>query len=307
MSQKGKWTYEVDKTKYILKNSDIITDEGVIVKLDDASAENIAMDIVNYKEAEEERKLIAKDYYIKKEGFESELIKLYGKFHFGFYKSLPNISKQYLFRFIYMCTYLKYNDPRMMVKDDNGRYKLIYEYELQDILRLSTREYQYTKKELINSNLIHIDKNKVIHINNKLAINGNVGATKRDYIRIFNKAIRDIYENSLPKEHKRLYIFIELLPYINYNLNVLCFNPKETTPELIKPLTLEDMTNILGIYKGNNKYKLQSLLLNTFVNGNKVMMIHKDYKKEFYVVNPCIYYKGNRMEDIEYLVSIFKI
>lgn len=307
MSQKGKWTYEVDKTKYILKNSDIVTDEGVIVKLDDASAENIAMDIVNYKEAEEERKLIAKDYYTKKEGFESELIKLYGKFHFGFYKLLPNISKQYLFRFIYLCTYLKFNDCRLMQKEDNGRYRFVYENELQDLLKLGRAEYFNTKKELTNNNLIYIDDDKIIHINNKLAINGNVGATKRDYIRIFNEAIRDIYENSLPKEHKRLYIFIELLPYINYNLNVLCFNPKETTPELIKPLTLEDITNILGIYKGNNKCKLQNLLLNTFVNGNKVMMINKDYKKEFYVVNPCIYYKGNRMEDITYLISMFKM
>lgn len=307
MYQKGKWTYEVDKTKSILKSSEIVTKEGEIIELDDTSAENIAMNIVNYKEAEEERKLKAKDYYTKKESFENKLIELYGKFHFNFYRSLPKISKQYLFRFIYMCTYLKYNDTRMMIKDDNGRYRFIYENELQDLLKLGRAEYFNTKKELTNNNLIYIDGDKIIHINNKLAINGNVGATKRDYIRIFNEAIRDIYENSLPKEHKRLYIFIELLPYINYNLNVLCFNPKETTPELIKPLTLEDITNILGIYKGNNKCKLQNLLLNTFVNGNKVMMINKDYKKEFYVVNPCIYYKGNRMEDITYLISMFKM
>lgn len=300
------WTYEVDKTKHILKNNEFITEDGEIIKLHDNTLENIAMKLVNCKEEEEQRKLDIKEYYIKKEGFEKDIVDLYGKFYFSFYNSLPDIPKQYLFRFIYLCTYLKYNDTRIMTKENN-RYTLIKDYQLQDLLNLKKAEYHNTKNALINNNLIHIDSDKTIHINNKIAINGKVGNTKKDYIRIFNESIRFIYNNSLPKEHKRLYIFIELLPYINYNLNVLCFNPEETIPELIRPLTLDDMTNILNVYKGNNKYKLQTLLLNTFVGGTKTMMINKDYKKEFYIINPCVYYKGNRMEDINYLSNLFRV
>lgn len=303
---KGKWTYEVDKTKHIIKNSNIVTVDGEVIELNDSTLENIAMKLVNHAEIEENRKLAIKDHFIKKEGFENEITTLYGNFYFSFYNSIPNIGKQYLFRFIFLSTYLKYKDSRLMIKIDN-KYKLIYENDLQQLLKLNKTEYYKTKKELINNNLIHINKDKTIHINNKISINGNIRANKKDHIRVFNNAIRDIYNKSTAKEHKQLYTLITLLPYINYNLNVLCFNPKETAPELIEPLRIEDITNILNSYKGNNKYKLQEILLNIFVDGEKAIMIIKDYKKEFFIINPRIYYKGNNIKDLKYLYNLFKI
>lgn len=300
---------QVNNLKEIIKNHSVTVD-GECVELHPDALEFIAQDYI-YQEGlnntkQEEIKKDKAIYFKNKNDFENNLIGLYGKFYFSFYKLLPDIGKQYLFRFIYLCTYLKYNDNKLMI-NKNNKYIPLYEQDLQDILKLSTREYQYTKKALIDNKLIYIDKEKIVCINNNIAIRGNIGNTKKDYIRIFNNSIQDIYNKSLPKEHKRLYLFIELLPYVNYNLNVLCFNPEETTPELIKPLTLEDMTKILNMYKGNNKYKLQKLLLNTFVNNTKVMMINKDYKKEFYIINPCIYYKGNKIENINYLNNLFRV
>ena len=300
---------KVENLKDIIKYHSI-TVEGECVELHPEALEFIAQDYI-YKEAlnntkEQEIKKEKAIYYKNKNEFIQKITGLYGKFYFSFYNNLPDIPKQYLFRFIYLSTFLKYNDDRLMIKENNERYRLIYEFELQDILKLSTREYQYTKKTLIENKLIKIDDDKVIHINNKLSINGDIGNTKRDYIRVFNNAIQSIYINSTAKDHKKLFILIELLPYINYNLNVLCFNPEETQPELINPLTLDDIANILDMYK-SNKSKLKTLLLNIFVDGKKAMMINKDYKQEFFIINPCIYYKGNKGDDIDFLDKLFRV
>ena len=300
---------QVNNLKEIIKNHSITID-GECVELHPDALEFIAQDYI-YQEGlnntkQEEIKKDKAIYFKNKNDFIQKITGLYGKFYFSFYTNLPDIAKQYLFRFIYLSTFLKYNDDRLMIKEEKERYKLIYEYELQDILKLSTREYQYTKKALIENKLIRIEDDKTIHINNELSINGDIGNTKKDYIRIFNSAIQNIYKNSVAKDHKKLFILIELLPYINYNLNVLCFNPEETQPELIDALTLDDIANILDMYK-NNKSKLKTLLLNIFVDGKKAMMINKDYKQEFFMVNPCIYYKGNKSDDIDFLDKLFRV
>lgn len=300
---------QVNNLKEIIKNHSVTVD-GECVELHPDALEFIAQDYI-YQEGlnntkQEEIKKDKAIYFKNKNDFIQKITGLYGKFYFSFYTNLPDIAKQYLFRFIYLSTFLKYNDDRLMIKEEKERYKLIYEYELQDILKLSTREYQYTKKALIENKLIRIEEDKTIHINNELSINGDIGNTKKDYIRIFNSAIQNIYKNSVAKDHKKLFILIELLPYINYNLNVLCFNPEETQPELIDPLTLDDIANILDMYK-NNKSKLKTLLLNIFVDGKKAMMINKDYKQEFFMVNPCIYYKGNKSDDIDFLDKLFRV
>lgn len=283
-----------------------MTSEGELIELHQDTLNSIAMDIVNDKEQQEQKSEDIKRYYREREGLEKELKTEFGSFYFTFYNKLPKLPKQYLFRYIFMCTYLKYEDSRMMIKE-NGKHKPIFENDLQQLLKLSKREYYYTKKELINNNLIKIDEVKHIHINNNLCMCGNIGKGKNDYIRIFNSSIRDIYNKSLANEHKLLYTFIELLPYVNYNLNILCFNPAEVEPDLIEPLELKDISNILNAYKGNNRYKLQNILLNTFIKEEKALMIVKDYKKEFYIINPFLYYKGNNIDDFKYLRNLFKV
>lgn len=307
MSKKGKWTNEVNTTKDIIKSNEFVTKDGEIIELHDSVLENIAMDIVNYKEAKEEIKTKQAIYYNNKSEFENNLNNTYGSFYFNFYKGLPVIERQYLFRFIYLCTYLKYNDTKLYIKLDNKRYKAIKEIELMDILKLKTREYQKTKTVLKNNNLIYVDDDKNIRINKSISIMGNVENNKKDYIRIFKEGIRNLYINSLPREHKKLALFVEILPYINYNYNIICKNPNEKIMENIEPLNVKELSNILDIYKNKNTSTLKTMLLNTFVGSEKVAMIVKDYNKEFFIINPRIYYKGNDIQELNYLLGLFNV
>lgn len=301
------WTYEVDKTKHVLKNNEFITEDGEVVKLHNTTLENIAMELVNYKEEEEQKKRDIKEYYIKKEGFEKDIVDELGHFYFSFYNKLPKIEKQFLFRFVFMCTYLKYNDTRIMIKGDNNKYTLIKEYDLQELLKLSKTEYYRTKNSLIENNLIYIDTESNIHINNKISTQGNINNNRIEFTRIFKSSIQELYNKSLAREHKRLALFIDLLPFVNFNLNIICYNPSEVNPELIKPLTIKDIQKALGSNADKNIARLKQTLLNTFVHNEKVMIIVKDFEKEFFVVNPKLYYKGNRKEDLNYLINLFSV
>lgn len=304
---KKTWTYEVDKTKNILKNNEFISEDGEVIKLHNKTLENVAMNIVNYKEDEEEKRQNIKRYYYDKECTENEIVNKLGNFYFSFYNNLPKIEKQYLFRFIFMSTYIKYEDNRMMLKEDNNRYRLIKESEIQELLKLGRAEYFKTKKALIDNNLIFIDDKDNIHINNKISKIGNIDNNKKDYIRMFKNTIRNIYNNSLAREHKRLFVFIDLLPYVNYNLNIICFNPCEVNPELVEVMTIEDIQEVLKGKVDKNKSRLKNILLNTFIRDEKAMLIVKDFEKEFLVVNPKFYYKGNRIEDLNYLSNLFSV
>ena len=305
MSKKGKWTNEVKTTKNIIKNNEFITKDGEIIELHDSVLENIAMDIVNYKEEKEQKKRDIKQRFIEKEGFEKEIADQLGNFYFSFYTKLPKIDKQYLFRFIYLSTYLKYNDTKLAYKEDNGRYRSIKEFELQELLKLKKTEYFNTKKALIENNLIHIDNNDNVCINKKVHVLGDMVKTKKEYTRIFKDAIRELYNKSTPREHKKLYIFYELLPYINYNLNIICSNINEVDPELVEPLDLNFIIDNLYINKQRSVAKKQ--LLNMTLGGEYLLLMVTKYNKNFFVVNPKLYYKGNRKEDLNYLVDLFRV
>lgn len=259
--------------------------------------------------SEEELNRVRSINYLKERTeFEKLLIDKLGYFYFIFYNNLPcTLEKQYKFRFIYLCTYLKYDDTRLMYKVNNTRYELIKEGDLMSLLKLGDREYYKTKKVLIDNNLIHVDNEKNVHINNNISSVGAVGNSKEDYTRIFKRGIQELYNKSTAREHKKLALFIELLPFIHYKYNVICNNPHVELMQDIEPITLNELSNIFKSYNNSNIYSLKKQLLNTFVNNKKLIMIIEDYNKKFFVVNPLIYYKGNDLKELTYLINLFKI
>ena len=59
-------------------------------------------------------------------------------------------------------------------------------------------------------------------------------------VRMMELGVKEIYENAKPIEHKRLSLFIKILPYVNYNYNIICFNPEEGNKDEIRPMDLKD-------------------------------------------------------------------
>ena len=43
------------------------------------------------------------------------------------------------------------------------------------------------------------------------------------------------------------------------------------------------------------------------LRGEYLLLMVTKYNKNFFVVNPKLYYKGNRKEDLNYLVDLFRV
>lgn len=303
----------VENIKEVINNSNLATKDGELTNLHDNVVESIAKDIIKSEALittdNEEKKREYKKYLRDKNDFEALLNNKFGSFYFNFFNIIPKtLDKQYKFRFIYLCTYLKYNDDRLMYKQENGLYKLYKESDLKDLLNITLREVQRTKKALIENKLISIDDESNIHINNKISLVGEINKhNKNEYARIFKDTIQRLYKQSKPRDHKMLGLFIDMLPLINFKFNILCFNPECELMEDIKPMTIADISEYFKIYTGKNVSTLRKKLLSIKLDKQFMLMYIENGDINGFLVNPSLYYRGNNINDLNYLIELFKL
>lgn len=223
-----------------------------------------------------------------------------GSFYFNYYNKLE--MNQYAFRFIYICTFINYKGY-LEFGNAKNEGRLCTRKDLMEMLSLGKSEYYKTVNYFIDNNLIKIDDNDFVSINTDICVKGKI-KTKKEVVRMFDNGIKEIYKNSLPKEHKKLAVLIKILPYIHHDLNVVCQDATEEYTELIKPLTITELSKILGY---STPQKLKKGLMDLKVNGEPVIMMTKINNKDMIVVNPKIYYKGGNIEKMEGIINLFKI
>lgn len=238
---------------------------------------------------------------IEQEEFYKQLKFTCGSFYFDYYNKFKINEKQYLFRFIYLCTYMNYDNIL-----SNGT-RLYLENELEDLLLLSRREYYNTKKFLLDNELIKITKDKHILINDTYCKRGKIFMEKNiEVVRIFDKAIQELYKKSTPKEHKKLALLIDILPYVNFRHNVICKNPEEENFLKIQPMTMKELCVAIG-QDERKPSLLKNKLFKLTVSGEIVIGIFDKVIGSCIYVNPKVYYKGNNIEELEVLARMFKI
>ena len=125
-----------------------------------------------------------------------------------------------------------------------------------------------------------------------------------DKVRVFDNAIKELYNNTTGNEHKKIGLLIELLEHLNFSYNVVCKNPKEEDPKLIEPLTLTELSKILGY---SRPQRLKDALFDLKINGEKVIMIAKFDNSNMVIVNPRVYYKGTKFYDLKGIITLFDI
>lgn len=222
-----------------------------------------------------------------------------GNFYFNYYNKYE--VNQYIFRYMYLCTYMNY-DGYLELGNAKGEGRLVLKKDLFEMLNLSERECYNTINYLVENGLLDIS-DKYIKVNSEICIKGKINK-KKEVVRMFNNAIQEIYKKALPKEHKKIALLIKLLPYVHFDKNVICENPNEEYEELIKPLNLTQLANILNY---STTQKLKKGLMNLKVNNEFVIMISKVNNKDMIVINPKVYYKGNKLNEMKGIISLFAI
>jgi hypothetical protein len=176
---------------------------------------------------------------------------------------------------------------------------------LPEVLGLSEREARNTKNALIENELIFINEDKTISVNPKYAIKGGTGRKElRGSVRAMEEGIREIYEKAKPREHRRLALLMELLPYINFSHNIVCNNPNEKDIDKVDPFNL---TEVMELAKYTNLTKFKRDLLNLTVNEELVIKITETKNGKFIYVNPRIFYKGNNVNDLKACMNEFRV
>lgn len=246
--------------------------------------------------------------HIKNDTAIAELIRSFGGFYFSCYKNLLKlkIDRQYMFRFVYLCTLMDYNN-KVIWGSAKSNNNLALEKDLQEILKLSERECRNTKNELKRHKLIIVNEDKTITVNDKYAVKGDIDKRKlRGSVRAMELGIQELYNKAKATEHKRLALLIDLLPYVNFTHNVLCHNPSEVKIEKIQAITLKELCKIVG-YDETKSTRLKNELLKLTVNNEPVIGVFSKVGGIHVYVNPRIYYKGNNIEDLKSLVNMFRI
>lgn len=263
---------------------------------------NTLQDVQNIKLQSDKRK--------SNDEFKMFIDEEYGSFYFLFYKMIDKgIKKQYIIRFLYLCTYMDYKN-NLLFGNAKGDQRYMLEKDLQEVLKLSPKETKNTEAILIDNGLITINENNNISIVDKYCLKGKIPNNKKKTykVRIFEDAVQELYEKSQPKEHKKLGLLIEMLPYINLKFNVVCENPNcELIMEII-PINLNKLSELMGYVSDRNSVsKLKRGLFDITVDGEPVIMINQTANGGFVTVNPKVYYKGTKIEDVQYLAKLFQI
>lgn len=207
------------------------------------------------------------------------------------------ISNSDLSRLIYLATFTNYNEG-MLVHDNGAPVK---EKDLQSILMASKVTTNRFKKNMSSLGIMTFTNNKIF-ISNEFVFKGIRPSERKQFSRMFNNSIRDLYLNS--KSSSLAFIY-KILPYIGFWHNVLCKNPNAKVDSPIEQLDWNDLCNILDIKNPSElKKKIKEY---TFSNDEPILKTGTIGNKKPIYVNPTLVFKNNNSELFQMAYSIFSI
>ena len=221
-----------------------------------------------------------------------------GNFFFLMCREFDDLSVSTAARLFYLCTYLNYENEFMLSQRTHMKKS-----DLQRVLGVSKR----TAYDFFNevSEKYIIEDSEGLKLASSDIIKGKLGFPGKSYIKCFNDSIRKVYRSLEPSKHRYLgYVFM-ILPFINTEYNILCWNPTETEYEDIEGMTIAEFCEIVGY--SPKKYKT---LMKIYSEITFKFKGHEEYFLSFafnpklkleesrIFVNPRILYSGSDIRKV---------
>ncbi|MBR6619904.1 MAG: hypothetical protein IKK85_06140 [Clostridia bacterium] len=225
----------------------------------------------------------------------------------GFYftscnESFKNISAESVTRLIYLSTFINY-ESNMLMKTERTPIK---HNELQKLLRVSRATF-YRFWEEVNPAYLTRDTEGNILINNNVF---SKGATKKNFAhrKFYIKGVQKLYKSTPLSKHKQLGYLFKLLPFVNIEFNLLCWNPLETDLNEVELMSLTDFCQQIGYDIGHisrllsiyNNIKFETTD-NTVERFCSVVYDGLDRANAKIFINPHVLYSGSNYEKVEIL------
>ena len=177
-----------------------------------------------------------------------------------------NIDRANIARIIYLATYIDYNDREenlLVLHKENNRVEHMTKKEIQQKLGLKKDAFSAFLSDMKKNDLI-FEVGEKFYINPKYFNKGKNFYKNKEYVRIMINTTRYLYEHTTIRQHKTLSYVFQLIPYANWELNILCKNPLEVDFTRLNKLSLKDICELLGLstrpFKSKRKKKNKRLL-----------------------------------------------
>ncbi|ASN05303.1 hypothetical protein [Virgibacillus necropolis] len=224
-----------------------------------------------------------------------------GKFIFAFFEStklleerFPTLSAQDIARLMFIGTYVAWETNRLQF--DNGK-KIIRKKDLEALVGMSTKRFNELYKRYVDEVIITEGDDGQLFINPTVIYRGSVKKLGRavdnlSYTRIFRTTVRELYHQFKGRKLGQLAIVYSVIPFLNFNTNIIVYNPEETAEDLLRPMNVKALAALLG-YKDQAKFK--TALNGIRLDGVPMFTFGEDpynRREKRIIVNPRIIFGG---------------
>lgn len=243
----------------------------------------------------------------------NELRRLTGKPLGSFYfvpasERFANIAPETVTRLIYLNTFVRYDNKLMLTERTAMKRK-----DLAEVLNVSKSTVSRFWKEVSPAYITESDSG-LIFTNNIIFKRGYIKTAKEfvQYQKFYIRGIRKLYEATERNNHRQLGYLFKLLPFINLEYNMLCYNPSETAIEKIELISIADFCKMIGYDIAHlNKLMYIYRSIQFEVGGRYERFcaitydgVNKNNAKIF--INPHILYCGSDYNRVEILGAFCK-
>ena len=209
-------------------------------------------------------------------------------------------------RLIFLGTFSSYDGNKLVI----SQRKPISRKNLSEILKVSRATADRFWSE-VSPKYITEDENGLLLTNSNIFIRGAI-SKGQSYRKMFLDGIRNLYWSVPASKHKALGYVFQMLPFVNFEWNVLCYNPDETDLDSIDFMSIDEFRMAIGYEKSNMSRLSKTYREIVFpVKGKPepfcaFVSCGTSKNKDKIVVNPRILYSGTQPEAVRILGGLCK-
>ena len=147
------------------------------------------------------------------------------------------------------------------------------------------------------------DRGGKYRVNRECFYRGDMDKCEENHIRLFTETTRELYRSVKPTEQCYMAYVMQMIPFVNRQTNILCRNQTEQSIECTEYMKLKDFCAIMGLDVTHTS-RIRKQLLKLRINGELTVGFFNDTDTmelipngKYVVVNPTLYYGGERKKD----------
>ena len=223
-----------------------------------------------------------------------------------------DIEKQNISRVIYLATFIDYNtnQENLLIKHgQNYKIEPMSKKDIQNKLKLAVGPFNSFMRDVKKNGLL-FEVDEKFYLSPEYFTKGKNNFRNKEYTRIFIKPVQYLYEHTTPRQHGALSYVYQLIPYMNYETNIICSNPLETDFCKINKMPLKEVCAMLGL-KTDRKtiYRFKETLRKFYIKVDNQKYYVFAYAVingniDYYVVNPLVVWGGSNTDNLKEIIKL---